>query len=83
MINIQHLIRCCSLNIHAAFVLVSYLPSLKARKPVRKKRKEEPRDNRKVNNTFYLKRLWELDTSGVCGGVDEEELKGNYLFVSF
>lgn len=38
MINIQHLIRCCSLNIHAAFVLVSYLPGLKARKPVREKR---------------------------------------------
>lgn len=38
MINIHHLIRCCSLSIHAVFVLVSYLPSLKARKPVRKKR---------------------------------------------
>lgn len=36
----------------------------------REKRKEEPRDNRKVNNTFYLKSMWELDTSGVRGGVD-------------
>lgn len=51
------------------FVLVSYLPSLKARKPERNERNEESRDYQKVNNFSYVKRLWEWDAFGIWGGV--------------